>query len=357
MTGPPDLAEIAAGLFHRGDPMAFWKWSRTASSNATADNTVNWAEGMAPSAVNDSARAMMARLAEWRDDVSGTIVTAGSSTAYTLASNQGFDNFPDLGGAMIAFVPHATNAASPTLNVDGLGAKPLRFGPTTQVNEIQSGVLIQGTPYVASYNNSDGAFYLQGGFANPYGIPLGGLLPYIGSSAPNSAFVLPFGQAISRTTYATLFSLVSTTFGAGDGSTTFNVPDLRGRSIFGQDNMGGSAASRITVAGGNFDGTVLGGTGGGQNKVIANSNLPASIPYNDPGHSHVVLARSTGNALGAQFAAGSVGNAMFDIGLTGGLNSSTNSGTTGIAINLGGANTALPVMPPAMVLPYILRVI
>jgi len=47
--------------------MPFWKWSRTASSNATADNTVNWAEGMAPSAVNDSARAMMARLAEWRD--------------------------------------------------------------------------------------------------------------------------------------------------------------------------------------------------------------------------------------------------------------------------------------------------
>ena len=92
--------------------MAFWKWSRTASSNATADNTVNWAEGMAPSAVNDSARAMMARLAEWRDDVSGTITTAGSSTAYTVASNQGFDNFADMNGAMIAFVPHTTNGAT-----------------------------------------------------------------------------------------------------------------------------------------------------------------------------------------------------------------------------------------------------
>jgi hypothetical protein len=45
---------VDAGLFHRGDPMAFWKWSRTASSNAAADNTINWAEGMAPSAVNDS---------------------------------------------------------------------------------------------------------------------------------------------------------------------------------------------------------------------------------------------------------------------------------------------------------------
>jgi microcystin-dependent protein len=80
-------------------------------------------------------------------------------------------------------------------------------------------------------------------------IPIGGLLTYIGVSAPNSAFVLPFGQAISRTTYATLFALTGTTFGPGDGSTTFNVPDLRGRAVCGQDNMGGSAAERITVVG------------------------------------------------------------------------------------------------------------
>jgi hypothetical protein len=203
--------------------MAFWKWSRTASSNAAAADTINWAEGMAPSAVNDSARAMMARLAEWRDDISGTIAMTGTSTAYTVASNQGFDNFADLNGAMIAFVPHTTNGATVTLNVDGLGAKPLRYRPSL---ELQSGVLIQGTPYVASYNNADGAFYLQGRFADPHGVPLGG---DIGGSAP-SAFVLPFGRAISRTAYATLFSLVGTIYGSGDGSTTFNIPDLRGRA-------------------------------------------------------------------------------------------------------------------------------
>src|SRR6201988_3889823 len=101
----------------RGDPMPFWKWSHAASSNANADSTVNWAEGMAPSAVNDSARAMMARLAEWRDDISGTITTAGSATAYTVASNQGFDNFPDMNGAMLAFVPHVTCGNPVTLNV------------------------------------------------------------------------------------------------------------------------------------------------------------------------------------------------------------------------------------------------
>jgi microcystin-dependent protein len=266
--------------------MPFWKWSRTASSNATADNTVNWAEGMAPSAVNDSARAMMARLAEWRDDVSGTIATAGTSSAYTVASNQVFDNFADMNGAMIAFVPHTTNSTGCTLNVDGLGAKALAFGPNFF---LQSGVLIQGTPYVASYNNADHNWYLQGGFANPYGIPLGGLLDYIGTSAPSSAFVLPFGQAISRTTYATLFSLVSTNFGAGDGSTTFNVPDLRGRATFGIDNMGGSAAGRITAAGGNSDGRNLGAAGGAENHMLTTAEMPVhSHGITDPGHAHAV---------------------------------------------------------------------
>lgn len=235
--------------------MPFWAWSKTAASNATADATINWAEGQSPSSVNDSARAMMARTAEWRDDVSGTIATAGSPTAYTVGSAQGFDTLAHLHGALIAFVPHATCGATVTLNVDGLGAKPLRSSPGV---ELPSGLLIQGTPYAATYSNADGAFYLRGFYALPYAIPVGGLLPYVGASAPNSSFALPFGQAISRTTYATLFALVGTTFGGGDGSTTFNLPDLRGRAVFGLDNMGGVAASRITVAGGNFNGTTLG---------------------------------------------------------------------------------------------------
>src|SRR5690242_7615980 len=109
--------------------LPFFNWSRTAASNATADSTVNWSEGQAPSSINDSARAMMASTAAFRDDIAGAIVTGGTSTAYTVTSYQVFDTLAHLDGKMIAFTPHATSTnavgVDVTLNVDSLGAKPI----------------------------------------------------------------------------------------------------------------------------------------------------------------------------------------------------------------------------------------
>src|SRR5882724_6790104 len=102
--------------------MTLYKWSQTAANNATADGSINWQEGQAPSSVNDSARAMMASIAKYRDDVSGAIITSGTSTAFTLASFEAFDAFAHLGGQTMAFTPHVTNGATVTLNVDSLGA-------------------------------------------------------------------------------------------------------------------------------------------------------------------------------------------------------------------------------------------
>ena len=91
--------------------MTLYKWSQTASADASADSTVNWAEGQAPSSVNDSARAMMAATAKYRDDIAGAVVTTGTSTAYAVSSYQVFDTLAHLGGQMIAFTPHTTNGA------------------------------------------------------------------------------------------------------------------------------------------------------------------------------------------------------------------------------------------------------
>ena len=91
-------------------------------------------------------------------------------------------------------------------------------------------------------------------------MPIGGVIPFAGTSAP-TGWLLCDGSEVSRSTYANLFAVVSTVYGVGNGTTTFNTPDLRGRAIFGKDNMGGSTASRVTATSG-VTGTTLGAVGG-----------------------------------------------------------------------------------------------
>lgn len=322
------------GLLH-------YLWSRTAASNATADAQINWAEGQAPSSVNDSARAMMASLAGYRDDIAGAITTGGTSTAYTIASYQVFDTLAHMSGQMIAFTPHATNGATVTLNVDGLGAKPLRSAPSV---ELLAGTLIQGTPYVALYNNSDAAWYLQNFYGNPYNIPLAGGMDYWGTTAPNSSFVFPTGQAISRTTYSALFAIMSTTYGVGDGSTTFNLPDKTGRV----SAMKEASATRLTSTYFVGDSTAMGATGGSESHTLTTAEMPThSHGVTDPGHSHTVAM--LGNAgIASSPAAGNSGASG---------NATTSVSATGISIQNAGSGNAHAIVQPTIVCNYILRII
>jgi microcystin-dependent protein len=327
------------GLFH-------YLWSRTAASNATADANVNWAEGMAPSAVNDSARAMMAAAAGFRDDISGAIVTGGTSTAYTVTSYQVFNSLANMNGQVIAFTPHTSNGATVTLNVDGLGAKPLRTSTDTALLE---GTLIAGTPYSATYNSSDAVWYLHSFYGNPYNVPLGAGMDYWLPTAPNSSFVFPIGQAISRTTYAPLFALMSTTYGAGNGTTTFNLPDKRGRSSVAAD------ASAGRISGAAFNTVIAGGVGGTETKTLVTANLPAytptgSITNGTTSSSDVV---KSGAALtGAQPGAGA-------IALQSGFGSVGNATVTASFVGTaqGGTSTAFSIVQPSIICNYILRVL
>lgn len=102
----------------------------------------------------------------------------------------------------------------------------------------------------------------------------GTVFPFAGATAP-SGWLLCYGQAISRTTYAKLFGVIGITYGAGDGSTTFNLPDLRGRVAAGKDNMGGTPSNRLTTAGAGIDGPTLGATGGSQTHTLTEAQMPA----------------------------------------------------------------------------------
>lgn len=193
-----------------------------------------------------------------------------------------------------------------------------------------------------------------GGFA-----PAGAIMPYAGAAAP-SGWLLCYGQAVSRTTYADLFAALSTTYGAGDGSTTFNLPDLRGRAVFGQDDMGGSAASRVTSAVSGVDGATLGASGGDQRSQQHNHTAT------DSGHAHTATSTDSGHAHSVTYydGTGGLGNASESSnGVTGTYN--TNSGTANITttVNSGTANISVANsgsgasqnMPPALILNYIIK--
>jgi len=188
-------------------------------------------------------------------------------------------------------------------------------------------------------------------------MPAGALVPYAGASAP-TGWLLCAGQAVSRTTFATLFAAVGTTYGSGDGSTTFNLPDLRGRSIFGRDDMNGTAANRITNAVSGITATTLGAAGGDQ-RLATHGHTATQTAHNhsvnDPGHAH----GTNWNIFDNQSYAPGVreGSGSFR------ANIATNGATTGVTIN--NATPAITVdnfsggasanIPPAVILNYIIK--
>lgn len=160
-------------------------------------------------------------------------------------------------------------------------------------------------------------------------IPSGVVVPHAGSSEP-SGWLFCHGQAVSRASYAALFAALGTAFGAGDGSTTFNLPDLRGRAVFGKDNMGGTAANRLTAAGSGIAGTTLGAAGGAETVTLTTAQMPS--------HNH---SFSYTGAASAENAGASGGGSS-----PSGLGGSTSSA---------GSDSAHQNTPPALVLNYIVK--
>lgn len=99
-------------------------------------------------------------------------------------------------------------------------------------------------------------------------IPQGTVVPFAGSTAPSNWLICD-GRAVSRTTYSALFNAIGILYGAGNGSTTFNLPDLRGRTIAGLDNMGGTDAGRLDWA------NTIGTSGGAQTHSLTQSEMPS----------------------------------------------------------------------------------
>lgn len=185
-------------------------------------------------------------------------------------------------------------------------------------------------------------------------MPVGSVVDYVGTTAP-SGWLLCYGQAVSRTTYAVLFAVIGTTFGTGDGSTTFNLPDFRGRVAAGKDNMGGTAASRLTTAKGGVDGATLGSAGGVEEHTLTTAQIPAHTHTGTTGssgnHSHTVSYVERGDGFGSSPAMSSATGAETKATSTSGAH--THDFTTASGGGTGGAH---PNVQPTIVMNKIIKV-
>ncbi len=117
------------------------------------------------------------------------------------------------------------------------------------------------------------------------GVPIGGAVEYYGETLPDSTWLWADGSAVSRSSYPVLFERYGTRYGPGDGVTTFNLPDRRGRTSIGMDRqVGGSYADRVTDP--ILDARTLGATGGAQSVALTVAQLPK--------HSHSGTTGSSG---------------------------------------------------------------
>lgn len=169
-------------------------------------------------------------------------------------------------------------------------------------------------------------------------VTTGIVVPYGGSTAP-TGWLMCYGQAVSRSTYANLFAVIGTTFGAGNGSTTFNVPDLRGRMAIGPDNMGGGAAGRVAAA------TAQGYTAGVESIDFAHTHTTSdhTLTISEmPAHAHVNYDRGA-------YSHGDISVA----GSLGGVVSTSNSSTVGGGAAHNHGNTGSSLTTTAIMNPYV----
>lgn len=241
-------------------------------------------------------------------------------------------------GVVLRFVPGGTNTGPMTINVSALGAVSVSRPSSIGVTGLSGGEVQSGELTCVVYN---GSTYQLG--CNVDMTPIGRTVEYRGSAVPRGALIED-GTAISRTTYASLFSVIGTTYGAGDGSTTFNLPDSRGAMFAALDNQGANgAANRITNAGSGCTATAV-GLCGSQNQTFARNNLPnanISMTMVDPGHAHGI-----NNAIQYTGAAAGGGGTLAGVSLI----TSTGSNVTGVtaSFNLNGNVSQVPVttLPP-----------
>ena len=176
--------------------------------------------------------------------------------------------------------------------------------------------------------------------------PVGSIIMYGAAAAPTN-WLLCDGSAVNRTTYADLFSAIGTTYGAGNGSSTFNVPNLQGVFPAGYD--GGSSYALAATGGATTDTPTLSGTNAGT--TLTSSQIPAhthgGVTTGWPSGSWTGGTGATQTAIDASGLSVASGSVNLSLENTGGGSSHTHTWT--------GTSSAVDILPPYLVVNYIIK--
>jgi hypothetical protein len=266
-----------------------YNWSTTADTNATADEEIEWSEYQAASTVNNSARAMMRRVAQLIRDLGPNATSTGTVNAYAVTSAATAGGAALNDGEIIEFIPHITNTSTSTLNKDSKGAVPLRPKSGT---EFGAGQIIAGVPIKATYRQSSNEWIVTNPAAyvfaqlapsylasNTFGIKVGDVKLSV-SATPDAGFVrlTETAQALSKTAYPDLNSWASAQgYPWGSASTTFNVPPAGGYFL-----RFAASGSSVDTSGARTPGS----TQSDQNKAHTHTVSGTGTTSTDGAHTH-----------------------------------------------------------------------
>jgi microcystin-dependent protein len=262
----------------------------------------------------------------------------GRSVAYFSGASQRW-------GAICDSTAESGSNAGSTFRLDRYSDAAAFLGSPLSVQRATGQVTFETTPQV-------GATLIATRDVVDSIVPLGSVMPYTGAADPAGGFwLLCDGRAISRTTYAAYFAQVGTTFGAGNGTTTFNIPATAERVIVGK-----SAAQTLIPQ---YNCTILGNTSIGEGKhTLTAGELPAHTHSGNTGPQNADHTHTTPASMGpGSFQSGTSG------GTTYGSVSTTTSGASathghGFTTDNGtGGGAAHNVVQPSLVLNYIVRVL
>lgn len=224
------------------------EWSSVPANN-TDIGGIDIAEGCAPSGINNGIRELMAQVKD--------MITGADGDSQVVGGNLTVNGTSTLTGAVTATagVTGAITSSNATITggtITGITDITVADGGTGASSITANSVILGNGTSALSGNlvapstsgnvlTSNGTTWTSAAPVDP--VPSGAVMHFAMSSAP-TGWLKANGAAISRTTYASLFAAIGTTFGSGDGSSTFNVPDLRGEFTRGWDDGRGVDSGR-----------------------------------------------------------------------------------------------------------------